>query len=164
MIEQARFTYSPLGKAFEKQVKTIEDQGKSKQVVALNTLKSNSKLTIEDVTLNNDEAKKELDKIQKIEKTVDREKLINKTKEYTYSFKNFRTIKAFGRDIYAGKITLKEADEDQADLLSEIIIFLKNSKTKNYREKTRQKIIYKNLYILKVEKEFLMLLIVKYFQ
>ena len=164
MIEQARFTYSPLGKAIEKQVKTIEDQGKSKQVVALNTLKSNSKLTIEDVTLNNDEAKKELDKIQKIEKTVDREKLINKTKEYTYSFKNFRTIKAFGRDIYAGKITLKEADEDQADLLSEIIIFLKNSKTKNYREKTRQKIIYKNLYILKVEKEFLMLLIVKYFQ
>ena len=164
MIEQARFTYSPLGKAFEKQVKTIEDQGKSKQVVALNTLKSNSKLTIEDVTLNNDEAKKELDKIQKIEKTVDREKLINKTKEYTYSFKNFRTIKAFGRDIYDGKITLKEADEDQADLLSEIIIFLKNSKTKNYREKTRQKIIYKNLYILKVEKEFLMLLIVKYFQ
>ena len=28
MIEQAKFTYSPLGKAFEKQIKTIEDQGK----------------------------------------------------------------------------------------------------------------------------------------
>lgn len=27
---QAKFTYSPLGKAFEKQVKTIEDQGKNK--------------------------------------------------------------------------------------------------------------------------------------
>ena len=27
-IEQARFTYSPFGKAFEKQIKTIEDQGK----------------------------------------------------------------------------------------------------------------------------------------
>ena len=26
-IEQARFTYSPLGKAFEKQIKTIEDHG-----------------------------------------------------------------------------------------------------------------------------------------
>ena len=25
IIEQARFTYSPLGKAFEKQIKTIED-------------------------------------------------------------------------------------------------------------------------------------------
>ena len=28
VIEQARFTYSPLGKAFEKQIKTNEDQGK----------------------------------------------------------------------------------------------------------------------------------------
>ena len=68
IIEQDKFTYSPLGKAFEKQIKTIEDQGQ-KQVEALNTLKSNNKLTIEDVipknSLNNDEAKKELDKIKK---------------------------------------------------------------------------------------------------
>ena len=28
IIEQAKFTYSPLGKAFEKQTKTIEDQTK----------------------------------------------------------------------------------------------------------------------------------------
>ena len=27
IIGQAKFTYSPLGKAFEKQIKTIEDQG-----------------------------------------------------------------------------------------------------------------------------------------
>ena len=27
IIEQAKFTYSPTGKAFEKQIKTIEDQG-----------------------------------------------------------------------------------------------------------------------------------------
>ena len=33
MIEQAKFTYSPLGKAFEKQTKTIEEQGK-KQIQA----------------------------------------------------------------------------------------------------------------------------------
>ena len=38
IIEQAKFTYSPLGKAFEKQTKTIEDQGK-KQVDALVALK-----------------------------------------------------------------------------------------------------------------------------
>ena len=30
IIEQAKFIYSPLGKAFEKQTKTIEDQGKNK--------------------------------------------------------------------------------------------------------------------------------------
>ena len=27
IIEQAEFTYSPMGKAFEKQIKIIEDQG-----------------------------------------------------------------------------------------------------------------------------------------
>ena len=38
IIEQARFTYRPLGKAFEKQMKTIEDQGK-KQADALESSK-----------------------------------------------------------------------------------------------------------------------------
>ena len=38
IIEQAKFTYSPLGKAFEKQIKKIEDQGQ-KQVEALKNLK-----------------------------------------------------------------------------------------------------------------------------
>ena len=61
IVEQAWFTYCPLGKAFEKQIKTIEDQ-EQKQVQAVNTLKSNNHLTIEDVipkiALNNDEAKK----------------------------------------------------------------------------------------------------------
>ena len=30
IIQQAKFAYSPLGKALEKQIKTIEDQGKNK--------------------------------------------------------------------------------------------------------------------------------------
>ena len=34
IIEQAKFTYSPLGKAFEKQTKTIEEQGR-KQIEAI---------------------------------------------------------------------------------------------------------------------------------
>ena len=34
LIEQATFTYSPLGKAFEKQTKTIKDQGE-KQIEAI---------------------------------------------------------------------------------------------------------------------------------
>ena len=108
IIKQARFTYSPLGKAFEKQIKTIEDQGQ-KQVDALNTLKSNNRLTIEDAipknALINDEAKNELDKFKEIDENLDIEKLIYETNEYTYSFNNFQTIKNFGRDICEGKIT-----------------------------------------------------------
>ena len=38
MIEQAKFTYSPLGKAFEKQINAIQDQGE-KQIEALKDLK-----------------------------------------------------------------------------------------------------------------------------
>ena len=38
IIEQAKFTYSPLGKAFEKQIKTIEEKDK-KQIDALESLK-----------------------------------------------------------------------------------------------------------------------------
>ena len=34
IIEQAKFTYSPLGKVFEKQTKTIENQGE-KQIKAM---------------------------------------------------------------------------------------------------------------------------------
>ena len=129
-----------MGKAFEKQIKTIEDQGK-KQVEALSTLKSNNQLTIEDVfpknALNNDEAKKELDKIKEIEKNVDRQKLIYETNEYTYSFKNFETIKTFGLDIYESKITIEEANEHQTDLLAEIMNFRKNAKPKRQEKNTK---------------------------
>ena len=44
IIEQAKFTDSPLGKAFQKQIKTIEDQGE-KQVEVLKALKGHQKQT-----------------------------------------------------------------------------------------------------------------------
>ena len=52
IIGQAKFTYSPLGKAFEKQIKTIEDQGQ-KQVDALENLKPKEEtIPIEDKSNN----------------------------------------------------------------------------------------------------------------
>ena len=76
-----------------------------------------------------------MDKILKIEKTVDREKLFYEASEYEYTFQNFLTIRAFGRDIYNGEITLKEGDEDQSSLLNEI---------KNFRDKTKPRCGKKN--------------------
>ena len=92
IIEQVKFTYSPLAKAFEKQIKTIEEQGK-KQFEALEVLKPfTQKLTIKDSipenTLSKD-AKNERYEIKEIEKTVDRENVYYKTNEYTYKFQNF---------------------------------------------------------------------------
>ena len=68
-IEQAKFTYSPLGKAFEKQIKTIEDQGE-KQVNALENLKQKKETKpIEDESNNQSKA------------TIIFNELINKRKE-----------------------------------------------------------------------------------
>ena len=71
IIEQAKFIYSPLGKASEKEIKTIEEQGK-KQIEALEVLKPiTKKLTIKDSIPENtlsEEAKNEPNKIKEIEK------------------------------------------------------------------------------------------------
>ena len=73
IIEQAKFTYSPLGKAFEKQTKTIEDQGK-KQIDALKSLKpkEQTKSIKEIFTEGYDsvEIKNELDKIREYKKKL----------------------------------------------------------------------------------------------
>ena len=119
IIEQAKFTYSPLGKIFEKQTKTIEDQGE-KQIKAIN--ESSIKKYIPENILN-DEAKKELDKISEIKKDVDREKLVYKTNIHTCDFQTFQTIRTFARDIYNGEISLEEANEDQKKLFDEILYF-----------------------------------------
>ena len=48
IIEQAKFTYSPLGKAFEKQIITIEHQG-IRQVEVLKVLKPNENHELEPI-------------------------------------------------------------------------------------------------------------------
>ena len=56
ILEQDRFNSSPLGKALEKQIKTIEDQGK-KQVDVLQNLKPNEQIkSIEDKSNNQSKA------------------------------------------------------------------------------------------------------------
>ena len=47
IIQQAKFNYSPLGKALEKQIKTFEDQGK-KQVKAIQDNKKLVKINKDD--------------------------------------------------------------------------------------------------------------------
>ena len=93
----------------------------------------------------NDEAKKEMDKITEIEKALDREKLVYRASEYTNSFQNFRTIRAFGRDIYNGEITLKETDEDQATLLNEIMNFKDKKNPQDEEKKKKKKDVLTNL-------------------
>ena len=90
IIEQAKFTYSPLGKVFEKQIKTIEDQ-EEKQIDALKDLKDQNKQLdnisdYKDDLLHSKEREifkniysKRLDKIAKLTKKIDNNNLITTT-------------------------------------------------------------------------------------
>ena len=135
IIQQAEFNYSPLGKALEKQVKTIKDQGE-KQVVALESLKgSDKKLTsIKDFipTENlNPEIINEIKRIEEIEKNVDRNRMVYKGTNETYDFRNFKTIRAFGNEIRNNIISLDTANLEQANLLSYINDFIRKTKPRN---------------------------------
>ena len=72
---------------------------------------------------------------------MDREKLIYGTNECKCSFKNSQTVKTFSRDIYECKITIKEANEYQTDLLAEIMNFKKNMKPRSPEKKQEKEIV-----------------------
>ena len=124
IIYHAKFNYSPLGKALQKQIKTIDDQRK-KQVVALESLKdSDKKLTpIKDfipIENLNPEIINEIKRIEEIEKQIDRNKMVYKGTNKTYHFRNFKTVRAFGNEIRNNVISLDTANIEQANLLSYI--------------------------------------------
>ena len=111
-----------------------------------------------------DEAKEEINRILKVEKNVDREKLVYDSGKYTYDFRMFNTIRTFGEDLYEGKITLEEADEDQSDLTDMINEFTKETRPRNSGKKQEKKPLQKACIIFSMqEKWFLMALKANYF-
>ena len=125
IIEQAKFTYSPLGKSFEKQTKTNEDQGEN-QVKALEDLKLKEQVkSIEGIFpegYKNIEIKNEINKIKEYEKTISRDNMIYRSSKERFKFKTFKTIRSLG-NIYSGKITMDKAEEEQSDLTEYIFNF-----------------------------------------
>ena len=145
IIQQAKFTYSPLGKAFEKQIKTINDQGE-KQFVALESLKvPDKKLTsIKDfipIENLNPENINEIKRIEEIEKNVDRNKIVYKGTNKTYDFRNFKRIRAFGNEIRNNVISLDTANIEQANLLSYIDDFMKTKPRDPEKRKLRADVL-----------------------
>ena len=136
IIQQAKFNYSPLGKAFEKQTKTIEDQGR-KQVHALKT--SYKKLpSVKDFTQIenfNPEIIAEIKRIEEIEKNVDRDKMAYKSTGKIYDFRGFKTIRTYDNEIRNNVISLSAANIEQANLLAHIQDFMKNTKPQDPEQK-----------------------------
>ena len=127
IIEQAKFTYSPLGKAFEKQIKTIEDQGK-KQVDALKVLEpkaiesgSNNKPVITQEFYDKI-LEERMDEILKMRDKIDFDRLIYNFKGLTSSI-NFGK---FGGPMYIyghmknGDTTLQQVEKQQKDFKKEL--------------------------------------------
>ena len=145
IIQQAKFTYSPLGKALEKQRKTIEDQGE-KQVVALESLKDSDKklppikdfISMENL---NPEIIDEIKRIEEIEKNVDRNRMAYKGTNKTYDFRNYKTIRAFGNEIRNNIISLDTANIEQANLLSYINDFMKRKPRDPEKRKLRSDVL-----------------------
>ena len=89
MIEQAKFAYSPLGKAFEKQTKTIKDQGE-KQIKAIQDktpIKSiktydysinDSPMVLKENEIDNKLTEESFEKINNLDKKFDTNKLVFK--------------------------------------------------------------------------------------
>ena len=93
IIKQANFTYSPLGKAFKKQTKTIEYQGE-KQVDALKSLKSYDKQlpSIKDFISKerlNPQIIGEIERIDEEERKTHRSEMVYKRSNETYDCRKF---------------------------------------------------------------------------
>ena len=118
IIEQAKFTYSPLGTGFEKQIKTIQDQG-TKHVEALKALKPKENQELETTEglfrkkIRNNKIENEIDEIKKCEKRNKRKDLVYKGNKYKYDFQQYEAIRSFNESIYTGKIDIDEAEMDQ---------------------------------------------------
>ena len=59
--------------------------------------------------------------------------------------RKINTIRTFGKDVYNGKITLKEADESQSGLLNEIKTFNERTRPKTFWQKDLKEITLDNL-------------------
>ena len=151
-IKQAMFTYSPLDKSFEKQIKTIEDQG-FKQVEALKALKSEEiKEDIKSIVgifwkdLKTYEIKNEIDEIKKCEEKTKQKDLKNKTRNCTYDFQQYETIRSSGESIYTCKASIAEAEEDQSNPLENLGKFNNKSRPKKKESKVKKTDTYESTY------------------
>ena len=149
IIEQAKFTYSPLGKAFEKQIKTIEDQGK-KQLDALADLKP-KEIKPKEIKPNKygDYFIDGLAKIRESYKPID-------FNDLTYNFKDLR-ISPVGfiefkgplhifKSTHNGDTPLETVENEQKKLKGELG-YIKQENPKNRSEKQQNTIIILKIFI-----------------
>ena len=139
IIQQAKFNYSPLGKAIEKQRKTIEDQGEkqiesiqdSKQLVRI--IKDNYKdklLLSKEREVFKDISNKELNKIEEMNNKIDYDDLdyVILSKDMEYNFSIEKDPISLPKAIKDGEISLEKARDRQKNYLQYLNIIRKGYK------------------------------------
>ena len=143
IIEQAKFEYSPLGKAFEKQTKTIEDQGE-KQIKAIQSNKQqlireddykNKLLISKERQIFKDIYDKRLDKIEELNNKIDYDNLkyVVERSGVEYNFNKVKNPIDLLNDIKKGKILLEEAKEKRKDYYNYLNMIRRGNKSANQK-------------------------------
>ena len=139
IIQQAKFNYSPLGKAIEKQRKTIEDQGKeqvkgiqdNKQLVSINKDDSKDKLLLsKEREIFKDISDKRLNKIEELNNKIDYDDLddVVLSEDMEYNFSIEKDPVSLLKAIKDGETSLKEARGRQENYLHYLNITRKGYK------------------------------------
>ena len=166
IIEQAKFTYSPLGKAFEKQTKTIEDQLKNqisaikesgKQIIESNEVSKND-FNIDRSGVTHDKQKEIFNGLVKeralefsnIKNEIDPNNLVDAFKtdgNEPKDFKNYREPLKLFEDLRDGNINPKEALKNQARFKSDLSeIKIGGNKSQDQKDTTKN---ISNFFILR---------------
>ena len=132
-----------MGKAFEKQTKTIEDKGK-KQLKALESLNKydNELPSIKDfvpIENLNPEIINEIKRIEEKEKKSNRNKVVYEATNKNYDFRKFKAICAFGSEISDNIISMDTANAEQINLTMHIKDFASKTKPWNHELKELKK-------------------------
>ena len=159
IIEPAKFNYSPLGKAFEKQTKAIEDQGE-KQIKAMQDkrpIKSIEKFTydindspivLKEKEIYNKLTEESFERINNLDKKVDTNKLVFKYNGNTpdKDFSNFDNTLDLISKIRDGEISLNEAKDELTKLRSNMGEIKKVQKNYLLKESRDARTNIENLY------------------
>ena len=129
-IEHPKLRYSPLAKAFEQQIKTIEDQW-IKHIEPLKALKpEENKQDIKSIhgifpRKDDNETETEIDEIQKWEVKIKGKDLKYKTKN-THDFQHYETVRSFGDNI--DNINIDWSWDRWSNPLKNVVEFSNNSR------------------------------------
>ena len=132
IIQQAKFNYSPLGKAFKNQVKTIEDQGE-KQVKEIQYNKDDYKnklLLSKERVIFKDIYNKKIDKLEELNNKINYNNLkyITANNRSSYVFSEIEDPITFLNEIKKGEKSLEEGKITQENFLEYLNVIRKGNK------------------------------------